>query len=1157
MSNNVKVSVIVPIYNVEEYLEECLDSLVNQSIRENNINFLEVLMIDDGSTDSSGIIAQRYERQYENFCYILKENGGLGQARNYGLKFAHGEYIAFLDADDIVPEDAYEKMYLMAEKTGNDLIVGDVVRFNTRRQFKSNLHRRAFINPADNTHILNNPDLVFDTTSWNKLYKFNWWKKNNFRFPENILYEDIPVTIPAHFKANRVSILNDVVYQWRIRDGVSKSITQNRTEYKNFSDRLKIIRMVDEFYNNNVTDAQALFMKDYKWLDVDLKLYINQFLKADEEYVEAAMLEIRDYIKNIPSQVFQALRAIDRMKYYLIQKGDKENLMDLLRYARRGYKALKVRSVGDRYFGSYPLPYIPKEMFDMTDEFNRYPVTQKIQKMSWEGNILKIQGYIYDKYLNVTKKDDQKLTAYLVNIDNSKEIKINISPCIKNNIRRIYKVDREKKCFTKYNYKWAGYEIELDFSDFDLSDYLEKTIKIKVDLERRGIKKTFWLGQPVKGKESRERTKNINGIQVYTTYNLSYDLIFTVRKPMSLLNCSGIDGESFILDGELPCNEKIVFKSKKDTIYPEVLETKDSYNKKNFLMKVNIADFTDGRWTLMIENSDKLVSFYSDQCKDVLTEKGITSLYNKADGTICLETYKKVALLNSIKLENQTFQLQFILFNNISIDNTLEENTFQLNIKGKENGRNYYLPINKYKIEDNKIILDVLLEVSDTNVCGTLTQDKWTWEIIHIHGKKESVYSILGQWNMDDVVLIRNKHKYIIYTGGDRKLYLWVGLIWNSFENTKQKRRIITKYIYPLFRLLPIKNNRIIFEGWWGKKYHCNPRYLYEYIDTNYPEYDCVWSMNDELYSINGRGKTVRRNSLKYHFYMATSKFFVNNVNFMDSYEKRKKQIEIQTMHGTPLKTLGLDVPGEITTEQERIRFLRRCDRWDYLIVQSHEAERITSSCFAYSKTFLETGYPRNDILFSLNTKEGIANIKSELEIPIDKKVVLYAPTWRHRNKFDLMLDIADMKKRLGEDYVLLMRIHPYALAGFNENIVDEFVYNVSSYPSIEKLYVISEMLITDYSSAMFDYAILNRPIIFFAYDLESYRDNLRGFNIDLEKKAPGPIYKTSLEVVNAIENIDQISKEYDCALQKFRKKYCEFETGHACMEIMSQVFKK
>ena len=158
-------------------------------------------------------------------------------------------------------------MYNKAVETGNDMVVGDVKRFNSTRVYNSALHRKAFLNAKDFTTILETPELIYDTTSWNKLIKFSFWKKHDFKFPEKILYEDIPVTMPLHFYANSVSIINQVVYLWRARDGANKSITQNRKELRNFTDRIKIMKMVDAFYQEHVNDERALYMKDYKWME--------------------------------------------------------------------------------------------------------------------------------------------------------------------------------------------------------------------------------------------------------------------------------------------------------------------------------------------------------------------------------------------------------------------------------------------------------------------------------------------------------------------------------------------------------------------------------------------------------------------------------------------------------------------------------------------------------------------------------------------------------------------------------------------------------------------------------------------------------------------------------------------------------------------------
>ena len=1159
MDKKVSVSVIIPIYNVEEYLEECLESVVNQSMRKNAFGSIEIIMVDDGSTDTSGEIAQKYAQKYEDFYYIRKENGGLGQARNYGINYAHGEYIAFLDSDDIVPEYAYEKMYHMAEKTGNDLIVGDVLRFKTNRYYNSNLHRKAFKNPSENTHILERPELVYDTTSWNKLYKFDWWKQNGFCFPEHILYEDIPVTIPAHFMANRVSILEDVVYYWRVRDGVNKSITQNRTDYSNFSDRLKIMKMVDGFYHNYVRDETALYMKNYKWLQVDLMLYIDQLSKADDEYIEKVLNEIREYIKNIPNDVFESLRTIDRMKYFLIQQGDIDNLLNLLRYSKRGYKALKIKYKNGKYIGKYPLSYIPKELCDMTFELNEYPVTQKVKNVFWDNNTLTIRGYIYQKGLNVAYKNSQEISAKLV-CDENISFKLPVVQVKESNLKWIFKINKETKTFTRYNYEWAGYEIKINLDEISLSDYVDKKFKIEITYKRDAIEKHFYLGHPQKGKNSRANSQLINNLNVYPGYTLGYDFMISLNKPQGIVEKIEPMEERYIVTAIIPSNEELVLLGDDESLFPTLLkeETVETKEKKKVTVEILQPNKNGTEYKLALNNQKNSQVVFASQCEKshvLITKQGTFSMFRKIEGSIIFKKRENSAVVRNIELLNNKVFIEAALYNDFL--DKVDPNHFQLHLEGKENGRNYSLTATQIEYRNQEIGLLFEIDLEDNEVLGRLTQDKWISNLIFKDGIKEQSYLLLGDFDANSQKITKNMHNYKIHIDAQQNLCLWVGLVWKKYENTKQKRRIIVKYLYPLLRLLPIKKNRIIFEGWWGQKYHCNPRYLYEYINERYPEYECIWSMNDENYLINGKGKTVRRNSLKYHFYMATAKYFVNNVNFMDSYEKRKGQIEIQTMHGTPLKTLGLDVPGEINSEAQREKFLRRCNRWDYLIVQSKEAERITSSCFAYKKQFLRTGYPRNDILFTLNTQEGISAIKQELNIPVDKKVILYAPTWRKRNKFDMMLDINDMKEKLGDAYVLLLRIHPYALAGFDNDILDEFVYNVSSYPSIEKLYVISDLLITDYSSAMFDYAILNRPILFFTYDLESYRDNLRGFNIDLETEAPGPLYACSEDVVNAIANIASTSEKYNNALQTFRKKYCEYETGHACEKIMKEVFGK
>ncbi len=158
--------------------------------------------------------------------------------------------------------------------------------------------------------------------------------------------------------------------------------------------------------------------------------------------------------------------------------------------------------------------------------------------------------------------------------------------------------------------------------------------------------------------------------------------------------------------------------------------------------------------------------------------------------------------------------------------------------------------------------------------------------------------------------------------------------------------------------------------------------------------------------------------------------------------------------------------------------------------------------------------------------------------------------------KFNLKLDLKQMKSKLREDYVLILRLHYLIADSINLEGVEDFAYNLSSYDDISELYLVSDVLITDYSSVFFDYANLHRPILFFTYDIENYRDMLRGFYFDFEHLAPGPLLKESDEVIAAIESIDQLSENYKQRFMKFNERFCALEDGNAAKRIVEHVFK-
>lgn len=378
-------------------------------------------------------------------------------------------------------------------------------------------------------------------------------------------------------------------------------------------------------------------------------------------------------------------------------------------------------------------------------------------------------------------------------------------------------------------------------------------------------------------------------------------------------------------------------------------------------------------------------------------------------------------------------------------------------------------------------------------------------------------------------------------------------------KNTAYKLAYFHRYLKK-----PIKDNVILFETFMAKNYSDSPKYIYEYIAQHYPEYECVWAINDGA-KIPYGAKCVKRFSFEYAYYLAVAKYLVFNVRPPLWYRKREGQVFLETWHGTPLKRLVFD-QQEVTSASPKYKqqFYKQRQDWDFLVSANPFSTKTFRSCFMYEGKMLEYGYPRNDILYWPNKDEIAKDLRKKLGIPTDKKTILYAPTWRDdqhygsgQYKFELALDLHLMQERLSDEYVLLLRTHHYISDKIDVTGMEGFVYNLSDYDDISEIYLISDICITDYSSVFFDYANLKRPILFYTYDLDKYKNQLRGFYIDMNTEVPGPLLYTSEEVVDAIENIDKITEEYKERYDTFYSRFCCYDDGHASEHVAKALLGK
>ncbi len=400
------------------------------------------------------------------------------------------------------------------------------------------------------------------------------------------------------------------------------------------------------------------------------------------------------------------------------------------------------------------------------------------------------------------------------------------------------------------------------------------------------------------------------------------------------------------------------------------------------------------------------------------------------------------------------------------------------------------------------------------------------------------------------------------------KRYIKAVMAHNHLRNIKRigkSRNKLYQFFYKTFFIrLPLKKNTVVFESFLGKNYSDSPKYIYEYMVDSRMDYNYVWIFNQPGKKVPGNTKQIKRFSLKYYYYLATSKYWVSNSRLPLFLKKRKDNIYLQTWHGTPLKKLVFDMKDIYSANPKyKKHFYLQSRRWDYLISPNQYSSDIFRRAFKFEKEMLEFGYPRNDILYTKNNKDDILNLKQKMQLPVDKKVILYAPTWRDdeyygagKYKFNLKFDLGRLKDSLGDEYVVAIRMHYFIADQIETEGFEDFVYNFSKYDDIAELYLVADILITDYSSVFFDYANLKRPILFYTYDLEKYRDTLRGFYIDMENGLPGPLLKTTDEIIDAVQNIEQVENQYSEKYELFYEQFCDWDDGTASKKVVETVFK-
>jgi len=1175
-----RISVVVAFFNNADDLADCLDSIAAQSFAD-----LEVIMVDDGSTDHSAEIARAKAAGDPRFTLIQPGHGGPGGARNRGVERARGEFLAFVDGDDMLPANAYELLLHALERSGSDFVSGAVDRIGPKGINPSALHSLALKGRQTGTHVTRTPRLLYDVSVWNKLFRRSFWDQHALSYPEGVVWEDIRLMTKAHVLARAVDVIPDIVYYWRERAQGRLSITQSRTSIANLRDRMAALADIDAFIGAHST-GRLLRAHQRKALKNDLWLYVQDLHKVTDAYRSEFADLVNGYLDHVGRRVLRSLPAPHKLAYHLVRIRAMPQLAELAAWLveQPVRQVPMVRRLGRLYADlpfreNSPVP-VPARVF--RPHWRDLDPYMQVDDIGWDGRgRLVVTGRANVPSVDIPRRRN---TAKVV-ILRPPGPGVRRLPLVRPARSFLHPDATALSEQDRYNYDWSGFRFTVSPRRLRGTGEWQCYMLVR----GHGVWRPARVHTPAPGPAERPRPRQVApGLRSGARWaGLGLNVaVWRIGAVVRSVAWRDGDPEGAEIEVEVPSapggagQAELVLVRNRGAAVRSVPASQGS-RPGVFRAVVTLTDLAASAGAV-------------DRVGRVAGDDGMTwDVYLKLPGRARV----RVAWPDEMAESRHLFGgREAVAGQSRYGDCVMAERTPRPVIDGHEwqpggrlvlrgsflgagSGR-YETVLRRVGSGDAHVIgfavdgerFSIEADPDQMPFFGSavpLRDGEWNLYVRPAGGGSEALAELkyahdrLGDVAGQRVAAGRKWYRFMV-TGHDDPMITAEPRL-RRVEQGNFGQRALRRGFYPaMLRTAPVRDS-VFFVSWKGKQCGDNPLGIAEELRRRGDDREHLWAITDWSVPVPEGGTGVLRGTQEYYEALARSKYLISNDDMQAPFRKRGGQVYLQTWHGTPLKKIGFDIssPQFISGTAYFDHLAADIAQWDLLLSPNPFSTPIMRRAFRYDGEICEYGYPRNDLLRRADTAEVAARVRDRLGLPPGKKVVLYAPTWRdnqvyangRRYRFDMRLDLERAWAELGQDHVFLIRGHHHMADDVPAGMRAGFAINVTAYPDITELFLVSDVLLTDYSSAMFDYAVTGRPILFFVYDLAEYRDDLRGFYFDFEAEAPGPLLAGSAEVVEAVRDIDSVAVSYRDAYQRFAARFSSLDDGKAAARICDRLF--
>lgn len=1124
------VSIVVPVYNVERYIEDCLVSIQAQTHRK-----LEIVVVDDGSPDGSMRIVERLAAKDRRIRLVRQENQGLGAARNTGVRHARGELITFMDSDDEMHPRAIEVMVATLTKSGSDFAVGALIRRTPAGDHTPKWVREVHDVTRTRRTILDEPEIVKNVFAPTKVYRTKFFREVVGEFPSGG-YEDQVPAAKAYLNGTFDIVRNRLIY-WRIRDD-STSITQQKADLSDLETRWRVIRGIEEAVQRAPKALRVTY--EAKAIGFDMRPYFEQVPRTEPVYWETLRREMRAFVDGCGYARLADVPVADRLLAAATYHGLEDDVAELI--SRREVRTWAV----------------PGEVVDGR---------ARIAAEYFEGLQLKPDDVICDLSVDVHLADrvaqwefnegSVSVTgvAFLRGIDlagASSSISVELRAKGKEPVQAV--VERHSDDYVDRwaldawnSYAPSGFSARFSLADLDADARYSPWVTVEVN----GLTFTGPLAEP--DRSGSGALPSVGPLDAHGRWSVSTDssdgrvILRHVRSSHAAVTDLKVDGGTLEFAVAPGVSASSFVASRGAALVRGTTFEREGTTWVSFSLPMAPARSTEPRkwhFAALIAGTPRPLSWqHASAALARVTGAGLVPTLNSRGELVALAAHALCAI-SSARFTAKGLELSGWASapeggSGATIRLVSEHAAGTAVDLDLPAGGGHFVTVLPVRLAEGAPVskdFGFLLEF----VAGAVTAP-----VRAMPSLVATMPADLSGPKVNAVLTVTAK----------------AASVWVRFQSRIAAKDISRFGQAQLIRAYqsaePPLEEAVLFESFAGTTISDSPLGLSTELHVERPNLRQFWSVACLTTPVPAWATPLVRFSPEWYTALASARYLVNNNNWPWFFAKRAGQRYVQTWHGTPLKRIGYDVPQGNLTLTYRKLMVREAHAWDFLLAQNDFAADVLPRAFGYDGAVLNVGYPRNDSLVGETAIATRKAIRRRLGIGQGVRAILYAPTWRDnivgargygRVSFLDVEALAAASSEAGTPTVVLYRGHFNTLR--SAGAVMNGVIDVSGYPDVNDVILASDALVTDYSSIMFDYPATGRPVYLLVPDLELYSSKTRGFYMDIDEVAPGPLCANTDELIARLE--EPFWEQYGARYERFVRDFLPRDDGHAAERVIA-----